>query len=70
MASPEDGVVRTEEELEKDEPLDFESVCFDGNVPIWKPPKSAKLFRIDERKKRKIAPTLTHREVSSRVQFI
>jgi small subunit ribosomal protein S5 len=31
VASPEDGVVRTEEEIGKDEILDFEAVSFDGH---------------------------------------
>lgn len=31
VASPEDGVVRNEEEIGKDEILDFEAVSFDGN---------------------------------------
>jgi len=47
VASPEDGVVRTEEEIGKDEILDFEAVGFDGHYArieaIWQlPEKSAR----------------------------
>ena len=33
VASPEDGVVRNEEEIGKDEILDFEAVCLLGLTP-------------------------------------
>ena len=37
VASPEDGYVRTKEEIKPDEILDFQVISFDGNKPILKP---------------------------------
>ena len=37
VASPEDGYVRTKEEIRPDETLDFQVISFDGNKPLLKP---------------------------------
>lgn len=37
VASPEDGYVRTKEEIRPDETLDFQVISFDGNKPLFKP---------------------------------
>ena len=41
VASPEDGYVRTKEEILPNEILDFQIISFDGNVPNLSPPKPA-----------------------------
>jgi len=52
VASPEDGVVRTQAEIAKDEILDFEAVSFDGNyarIPgVWKQKGTRNLAKIRE----------------------
>ena len=37
VASPEDGYVRTKDEIKPDEILDFQVISFDGNKPLLKP---------------------------------
>ena len=37
VASPEDGYIRTKEEIKPDEILDFQVISFDGNKPLLKP---------------------------------
>ena len=34
VASPSDGVVRTKDDIEHNEILDFEMTCFEGNLPL------------------------------------
>jgi len=36
VASPSDGVVRTKEEIGHNEILDYEMICFEGNLPQWR----------------------------------
>ena len=36
VASPADGVVRTKDEIGHNEILDYEMICFEGNLPQWK----------------------------------
>lgn len=39
VASPDNGPVRTKSEIGHDEILDFESIAFDGHMPLFKPEK-------------------------------
>merc|ERR1719334_2535665 len=64
VASPQNGTVRTEEELEPNEILDFQQIVHDGNLPRIiedKPPFYTRLpvWEISERKRK---PVKHHRE--------
>ena len=39
VASPSDGEVRTKDDIGHNEILDFEMICFEGNLPAWRPPR-------------------------------
>ena len=36
VASPTDGIVRTKDEIGHNEILDYEMICFEGNLPLWR----------------------------------
>lgn len=36
VASPTDGVVRTKDDIGHNEILDYEMICFEGNLPLWR----------------------------------
>ena len=36
VASPSDGVVRSKDDIAHNEILDYEMICFEGNLPRWK----------------------------------
>merc|ERR1711872_973452 len=40
VASPSDGKVRTQEEIDHNEILDFEMISFEGHKPQWRPGQS------------------------------
>lgn len=69
VASPEDGKVRTEAEIGKDETLDFEMISYDGNLPFWRKNATRAKSLYPENPKRQFVrpmkvPSLHHKEVS------
>lgn len=65
VASPEDGVVRTEDEIGKDEILDFEMISFDGHLPRIRAPYQPPPKSLDWNRKR--APYRTTRDARIRM---
>jgi len=63
VASPEDGYVRTESEINKDEKLDFEWVSYDGFMPHYRKTyiqKMKDLWQSDLHPNARIAKTMHH----------